>query len=177
MPDTGAPWNIPYADPTDLVRDWPALSEDVAEAVADGFDAVALAGIGSNLVVGSTTTTTTTTSTSYVNTSLTATITPTTNTSKVLVIASAAQFSHSNGAGVSFARLYRGTVTGTALDTTAQFYFNSNVQKFTPLMIMAVDSPGTAGAQAYTLAIRTNNATNTTTVEQEQYMVLIEVRA
>ena len=39
MADTGAPWNIPYAEPTDLVRDWPALSEDVAEAVADGLDA------------------------------------------------------------------------------------------------------------------------------------------
>ena len=39
MPDTGAPYFIPFADPTDLVRDWPALSEDVAEAVADGLDA------------------------------------------------------------------------------------------------------------------------------------------
>ena len=38
MPDTGAPYFIPFADPTDLVRDWPALSEDVAEAVADGLD-------------------------------------------------------------------------------------------------------------------------------------------
>jgi len=44
--DTGAPWNIPFAEPTDLVRDWPQLSEDVADAVAagltealDGFDA------------------------------------------------------------------------------------------------------------------------------------------
>jgi hypothetical protein len=41
MPDTGAPWNIPYAAPADLVRDWPALSEDVAEAVADGLEAAA----------------------------------------------------------------------------------------------------------------------------------------
>jgi hypothetical protein len=40
--DTGAPWNIPYAEPTDLVRDWPALSEDVAEAVADGLDDAAV---------------------------------------------------------------------------------------------------------------------------------------
>ena len=39
MPDTGAPHFIPFADPTNLVRDWPALSEDVAEAVADGLDA------------------------------------------------------------------------------------------------------------------------------------------
>jgi hypothetical protein len=40
MPDTGAPWFIPYADSTDLVRDWPALSEDISEAVADALDFV-----------------------------------------------------------------------------------------------------------------------------------------
>jgi hypothetical protein len=39
MADTGAPWNIPYAEPADLVRDWPALSEDVADAVAAGLSA------------------------------------------------------------------------------------------------------------------------------------------
>ena len=39
MADTGAPHFIPFVEPTDLVRDWPALSEDVAEAVADGLDA------------------------------------------------------------------------------------------------------------------------------------------
>ena len=38
MADTGAPHFIPFADPTDLVRDWPALSEDVADAVAAGLD-------------------------------------------------------------------------------------------------------------------------------------------
>jgi hypothetical protein len=37
MADTGAPWNIPFAEPSDLVRDWPALSEDVADAVAAGL--------------------------------------------------------------------------------------------------------------------------------------------
>jgi hypothetical protein len=39
MADTGAPWNIPFAEPSDLVRDWPALSEDVADAVAAGLTA------------------------------------------------------------------------------------------------------------------------------------------
>ena len=39
MADTGAPHFIPFADPTDLVRDWPALSEDVADAVAAGLTA------------------------------------------------------------------------------------------------------------------------------------------
>ena len=39
MPDTGAPWNIPYVAPSDLVRDYPSDSEDLAEAIADGLDA------------------------------------------------------------------------------------------------------------------------------------------
>ena len=39
MRDTGAPWNIPYVAGTDLVRDWPTDSQDLAEAVADGLDA------------------------------------------------------------------------------------------------------------------------------------------
>ena len=39
MPDTGAPWNIPYVAGTDLVRDWPTDSQTLAEAVADGLDA------------------------------------------------------------------------------------------------------------------------------------------
>jgi hypothetical protein len=37
MADTGNPWFIPFAEPSDLVRDWPALSSAVATAVADGL--------------------------------------------------------------------------------------------------------------------------------------------
>jgi len=39
MPDTGAPWNIPYVEPTDNPRVYPAVSEDLADAIADGLDA------------------------------------------------------------------------------------------------------------------------------------------
>jgi len=39
MPDTGAPWNIPYVASTDLVSDWPTDSQDLADAIADGLDA------------------------------------------------------------------------------------------------------------------------------------------
>ena len=39
MPDTGAPWNIPYVENADLVRDWPADSLLVANAVAAGLTA------------------------------------------------------------------------------------------------------------------------------------------
>jgi hypothetical protein len=37
--DTGAPWNLPYPESTDLVRDGAQAIEDLAEAVADGLDA------------------------------------------------------------------------------------------------------------------------------------------
>jgi hypothetical protein len=37
MADTGAPWNIPYATPTDLVRGYPAVDEAQALAVASGL--------------------------------------------------------------------------------------------------------------------------------------------
>jgi hypothetical protein len=39
MPDTGAPWNIPYVESTDLVSDWPTDSEALADAIADALDA------------------------------------------------------------------------------------------------------------------------------------------
>ena len=39
MADTGAPWNLPYPLPTDLVRDGAQAIQDLAEATADGLDA------------------------------------------------------------------------------------------------------------------------------------------
>jgi len=41
MADTGAPWNIPYVESTDLVRDYPTDSLALAEAIEDGLDAAA----------------------------------------------------------------------------------------------------------------------------------------
>jgi hypothetical protein len=38
MADTGAPYFIPFAEPTDLVRDWPELSEDVALAIVAALE-------------------------------------------------------------------------------------------------------------------------------------------
>jgi len=39
MADTGAPWNIPYVEPADLVRDYPAADEAQALAIAAGLSA------------------------------------------------------------------------------------------------------------------------------------------
>jgi hypothetical protein len=88
MPDTGAPWNIPYAAPSDLVRDWPALSEDVAEAVADGLDEVSV--VRQVLSTVKTDTFSASVAQGGVSgdvTGLTQAITPDDNTNKVLVIA------------------------------------------------------------------------------------------
>jgi hypothetical protein len=42
MADTGNPWFIPFAEPSDLVRDWPALSSAVGTAVAAGLSAASV---------------------------------------------------------------------------------------------------------------------------------------
>jgi len=88
MPDTGAPWNIPYVAGTDLVSDWPTDSQTLAEAIADGLDNAGNAGIGTNVVQAAKTDSFSTTSASFVDvTGLSVTITPSSATAKVLVIA------------------------------------------------------------------------------------------
>jgi hypothetical protein len=42
MADTGAPWNIPYVEPADLVRDYPAADEAQALAIAAGLTAASV---------------------------------------------------------------------------------------------------------------------------------------
>ena len=88
MPDTGAPWNIPFLDGTELVRAYPAASEDLADAVAAGLSAAGNAGIGSNVVQTVKTDVFTTTSSTLTDvTGLTVSITPTSATAKILVLA------------------------------------------------------------------------------------------
>jgi hypothetical protein len=88
MPDTGAPWNIPYVAPSDLVRDYPSDSEDLADAIADGLDAAG------GLVAVETTTKTdtfTTSNSAYTTvTGLSVTITPKNANNRLIVQASVA---------------------------------------------------------------------------------------
>ncbi|HEY7822935.1 MAG TPA: hypothetical protein VIG24_08890 [Acidimicrobiia bacterium] len=87
MPDTGAPWNIPYVESTDLVSDWPADSLALANAIDAGLDAAGNAGIGSNVVQTTKLDTFSTTSTSFTDlTGLSVAITPSSATAKVLVV-------------------------------------------------------------------------------------------
>ena len=88
MGTTGAPWNIPFVEPTDIPRTYPEDSEDLALAIAAGLSAAGNPGIGSNVIQTVKLDTFTSTSTSFETvTGLTATITPSSATAKVLIIA------------------------------------------------------------------------------------------
>ena len=88
MADTGAPHFIPYVEPTDLVREYPAADEAQALAVAAGLTAAGNAGIGSNVVQAVKTDTFVTTDGLDNVPGLSVTITPTSATARVLLIAS-----------------------------------------------------------------------------------------
>jgi hypothetical protein len=97
MPDTGAPWNLPYPAPSDLVRNGPAQFEALADAVADGLTEASIV----KQVVSTTKTDVFTASVAQGArsgdvTGLTVSITPTSTTTKVLVVA---QLTLSNLAG------------------------------------------------------------------------------
>ncbi len=51
MPDTGAPFEIPFLDGTELVRDYPDFSEDLANQVADNL-LIGTTSDGSNTALG-----------------------------------------------------------------------------------------------------------------------------
>ena len=161
MPDTGAPHFIPFADPTDLVRDWPALSEDVADAVAAGLTAAGNAGIGSNVVQTVKTDTFTSTSTSFVTvTGLTATITPTTDTSRVLVVAQIAT-GNAGDSGSMYkitggnSSVYVGDAEGTRVrGVFGGFYGNVLASVVLAQSIVFLDSPSTTSATTYQVEAR-----------------------
>jgi hypothetical protein len=107
MPDTGAPWNIPYVEPADLVRDYPAADEAQALAIAAGLTSaqtvlqvlstikaeVFTESVGSGAISGDVT-------------GLTVTVTPASATSRLLVSGVVGIASSSSGDAVSIL-LYR----------------------------------------------------------------------
>jgi hypothetical protein len=158
MSDTGAPWNLPYPLPTDLVRDGADAIKDLAEATADGLDAAGPPGIGSNVVSVTTSTTSSTSSLSFVAASdLDVTITPTSATSKILVICTVIHHQTLGSFNVQQTQvaLYRGA---TELDTfhtgSARFYTTSPDVG----TIVYLDSPTTTSAVTYAIYHRALNS-------------------
>jgi hypothetical protein len=158
MPDTGLPWEIPYAAPADLVRDWPALSEDVADAVADALDTRKFGQIVQTVKSDDFTTS----STSFTSiTGLSAAITPVSATSKVLVLVTLNGHGTANSTSV-YARLMRdstpialGDTAGSRTRATVVFGFSpSGTGIMQSATAVSLDSPNSAVSVTYSVEVR-----------------------
>ena len=103
-------------------------------------------------------TNTTTNSTTYVTSGLSASITPSLATSKVMILVSGVMYNNSAGAEI-YATIFRGTVAGTNLATTANIGFATVFPVVIGNASMTfLDSPNTTSAQTYTVGIRSASA-------------------
>lgn len=169
MPDTGAPWNIPYVAGTDLVSDWPTDSQTLAEAIADGLDAAGNAGIGTNVVHTIKTdsfSASTAGSGTAVITGLSASITPTSASSKVLVLVDVAGAT-SGGTGVGIGLILKRAGTAIGIGDAASNRSrgttgggNTSTFEYGNMGIAHLDSPATTSSTTYTVEIF--NGANTT---------------
>jgi hypothetical protein len=194
MPDTGAPWNIPYVAPSDLVRGYPSDSEDLADAIALGLSAAGNAGIGSNVVQTVKTDTFTTSSTSFTNiTGLSVTITPTSDTSKILLLVSLALSPAAVNSTASWqidggnaATAYLGTGGNNAVSHLNRF--GSSAEAFSRSAANQVgvylDDPATTSSVTYSVQVKTtagtasvNKDSQTSGLRSASSIIAIEVAA
>jgi len=175
MPDTtGAPWNLPYPEDTDLVRDGAGDIEALAVATATGLSAAGV-GIGTNLVAVNLAGSTgfSTTSTSFVDiTNVTVTITPSTNTSKILVIGNVPESNNSSAGSANRIQLFRGSTALEQRSVGLQTAAGGAGRGLSALVHL--DSPATTSPTTYT--IRANVSAGTGTFFGG-YLVAIEVAA
>jgi len=167
MPDTGAPWNIPYVAGTDLVSDWPTDSQTLAEAIADGLDTANL-GLGSNVVQTVKTDTFSTTSTSYTPlTGLSVSITPTSASSKVMVFVNVGLSVRSTAGNVKMVLKRDSTQIAVpdspgsrqAAFTAPQFDYSGGGDSILQFAFHYLDSPSTTSSTTYSVDIQTSAST------------------
>jgi hypothetical protein len=171
MADTGNPWFIPFAEPSDLVRDWPALSSAVGTAVAAGLTAAGPAGIGSNVVQATRTTSFAVSSTSPTDwTNITVSITPTSATSKVFVIVNAPEITVSAAGNRAFVNLVRNSTTLFGRSAT----HSSDIGRPVSTSYVFMDSPATTSATTYKAQVF--NTAGTSTFERGM-IIAMEVKA
>ena len=169
MGTTGAPWNIPYVEPADLVRAYPAADEAQALAVAAGLDNasklkqiisttktdVFSASVASGAISGDVT-------------GLTVTITPTTVASKILLVCSAS-LSTSGDQRFSYLFYRDGSVlTGSTGDAAGNRVRvtgggeNTTERSVATMTQHYLDSPATTSAVTYSLRLHNGRDTSTT---------------
>ncbi|MFY9325624.1 MAG: hypothetical protein WAO29_04125 [Candidatus Nanopelagicales bacterium] len=177
MPDTGAPWNIPYVENADLVRDWPADSLLVANAVAAGLTAAGgLVEVKSAIFTG-TQTNSTAASANFAVTDLSITHEVADASNKLVILAMLGVVGNSAGRGQTGLAVHDGTsliavgavasnrtsltAGGTPSDGIATYIGASRSATF-------VHTPG-AGSKTYTVrAVNFSQFTNTVYVNRNE---------
>jgi hypothetical protein len=167
MPDTGLPWEIPYLDGTELVRDYPQASEDLAEAVAEALTA-ANVGIGTNVVqtIVSAPISVATNETAVDIPGLSVVITPTSATSKILVTFSIGKIDVDGNRNLGVLLARNGTLIGLgdAAGSRGRASFSGFVTSDNATLGAAftfLDNPGTTSAITYKLQATSSGATTT----------------
>jgi hypothetical protein len=161
MPDTGAPWNLPYPAPSDLVRNGPAQFEALADAVADGLTETRL-----NFDQVMTTTDFTTTSATAVDlTGVTITVTPRAATNRFLLLFSA-NTENSNGGTRNFFQFQR---DATLLFEEVEVYL-ANSNDGMPVFMMFDEEATNTTERTYKVVVRRSG--NTMTVMNSSLIVI-----
>jgi len=155
MPDTGAPWNIPFLDGTELVRAYPDFSEDLADAVAAGLTAAGNAGIGSNAVSHRRDVVFVVNSSTFVDVpDFSVTILPTSSSSKVFVVWTAGSVFLRDNRRPEFIiqrQIGAGTFEEVFFATSNEV---ANVDNVGHIAGSFVDNPNTTSAVTYKLQVR-----------------------
>lgn len=144
MPDTGAPWNIPYVAASDLIKDWPTDNQQQAEAIDAALDKVK--GFGNIQRVVKTDQFSMTGATPTQVTDLSLNITPSTNTALIFVVAFVA-LGNEDGGGNMTCALFRSSTQ------IAQhpLPIAGNRQHGVPLTV--IDNPATTSSTNYNVRI------------------------
>jgi hypothetical protein len=171
MPDTGAPWNIPYIESSDVVRDYPAADEAQALAIVAALDTRLFGQIIQTVKTDTFSASVATGAFSGDVTGLTASITPTADTSRVLVTCNLTVALSANDRSI-YVALYRGgsvvaaatgDVEGSRQRITAGNNGQSTTNDLSYLGFQFLDSPATAAATTYSLRLA-HRSSNTETV-------------
>jgi hypothetical protein len=165
MADTGAPWNIPYVEPSDLVRDYPAADEAQALAIAAGLTDASLI----RQVVSTSKTDTFSASVAVGDfsgdvTGLTVSITPQSASNKVLVLVSIGISGAAPNIGLfrDGSIIFSGDAAGSRTRRTAgsalagDFHANQ-------ISVIALDAPNAVTAVVYSVRLG-HDASGTTNV-------------
>jgi hypothetical protein len=155
MADTGAPWSIPYAEPADTVRTWPALSEDVADAIVAGLDVAAVVRQVKQVIT--TTNFTTTSATAVDLTGVSVTIVPT-DAAHRIVMWFTASVEASNADRESFFQFRRDT---TDLFEDVEFHHSTAGDASAAVMVFD-EVAGSTTSRDY--LIRAHRGTDSTTI-------------